>query len=153
GWRSVYPPEVFAEQMERIAIGFVGESLTASLAMRELCGGEEGAERLREEVMFAEVAGIHFQSVANQARFVTARTALAEARTASEAAALCEGLERILEDELGWARRLYGIRDSRIGFEASNQYYYVPLDLAEKVLNCRDLLDRWLPAERVKWGL
>ena len=43
--------------------------------------------------------------------------------------------------------------DSRIGFEASNQYYYVPLDLVEKVLNCRDLLDRWLPAQRAKWGL
>ena len=41
-------------------------------------------------------------------------------------------------------------RDSRIGFEASNQYYYVPLDLVEKVVNCRDLRDRWLPAQRTK---
>ena len=40
---------------------------------------------------------------------------------------------------------------SRIGFEASNQYYYVPVDLAEKILNCRDLLDRWLPAEKKRW--
>jgi hypothetical protein len=25
--------------------------------------------------------------------------------------------------------------------------YYRPIDLAEKILNCRDLLDRWLPAQ------
>ena len=48
------------------------------------------------------------------------------------------------------ARRLHSLqsRDSRLGFEASNQYYYVPVDLAEKVINCHDLLTRWLPAQR-----
>jgi hypothetical protein len=51
---------------------------------------------------------------------------------------------------MGLARRLHAIQsnDSHIGFEASNQYYYVPVDLAEKVINCQDLLTRWLPAER-----
>jgi hypothetical protein len=27
----------------------------------------------------------------------------------------------------------------------------VPLDLVEKIINCHDLLERWLPAERKKW--
>jgi hypothetical protein len=47
------------------------------------------------------------------------------------------------------ARRLHAIqtRDSRIGFEASNQYYYVPVDLAEKVIACHYLLEQWLPAQ------
>jgi len=44
-------------------------------------------------------------------------------------------------DRLAFALR----EDSRIGFEASNQYYYVPVDLMEKVLNCRDLLARTIP--------
>ena len=39
-----------------------------------------------------------------------------------------------------WAKQQKETRDSRIGFEASNQYYYVPLDLVEKVINCHDLL-------------
>ena len=39
-----------------------------------------------------------------------------------------------------------------MGFEASNHYYYVPLDLVEKMLNCRDLLGRWLPAQRTRWN-
>ena len=51
--------------------------------------------------------------------------------------------------------RLHAIqaRDSRIGFEATTQYYYVPVDLGEKVLNGRDLLDRWLPSERARWDV
>jgi hypothetical protein len=39
----------------------------------------------------------------------------------------------------------------RIGFEAANHYFFVPLDLVEKALNCRDLLERWLPEQRAKW--
>lgn len=39
------------------------------------------------------------------------------------------------------ARGLYRLasRDSRIGFEAANQYFYVPADLLEKIVNCRFL--------------
>jgi hypothetical protein len=50
-------------------------------------------------------------------------------------------------DELQLARRLYSLskNDSRIGFEASNQYHYLPLDLVEKVVNCQYVLKDWLP--------
>ena len=33
--------------------------------------------------------------------------------------------------------------DSRIGFEASNQYYYLPLDLVEKVIGSEEVLKRY----------
>ena len=57
---------------------------------------------------------------------------------------------RTLRNELALAKRLFVIqsRDSRIGFEATNHYFYVPADLIEKILICRDLLDRWLPGLR-----
>ena len=44
------------------------------------------------------------------------------------------------------ALRLWAIqrRDPRIGYEATNHYFYVPMDLAEKVLECAWLLDGWL---------
>ena len=32
--------------------------------------------------------------------------------------------------------------DSRIGYECSNHYFYLPHDLIEKVLCCRDVFDR-----------
>jgi hypothetical protein len=44
----------------------------------------------------------------------------------------------ILDEEFELARRLIEvvIRGSRIGFEASNHYYYTIADLKEKILNC-----------------
>jgi len=40
-------------------------------------------------------------------------------------------------------RRLFTLsqEDLRIGFEPSCQYFYLPLDLVEKVINCRWLLE------------
>ncbi len=53
-------------------------------------------------------------------------------------------MAEIARDEMELARRLYSIarRDSRIGYEATNHYYYRPLDVAEKVLNCEDVIRR-----------
>jgi hypothetical protein len=107
------------------------------------------AERraLARELNVADAATIHFQSVANQARFVRDRNALAKLKDTNGRLELRAALEKTVRDELALAKRLLAIqsRDSRIGFEATNQYYYVPADLVEKVVNCRDLLDKWLP--------
>jgi hypothetical protein len=140
-WRSVYPADIFIAQMDKVAAGF-----------------HEAAAKLKavpREAGIVEAAAIHFRSTANQARFVRVRRALAEAKTRDDAARELSTLSNILEREIELARALYRIQsgDSRIGFEASNQYYYVPEDLMEKVLNCRDLLERWIPAERAKWKL
>ena len=142
GWRASYPPEVFIQQFEKVADGF-DKSLAA---LRQASGGIlpalAPAQRLafERECRVAEAAAIHFRSVANQARFVLARRAAAA--KPPERATQRALMERVLQDELLLARRLHEIqsRDARIGFEASNQYYYVPVDLAEKVLNCRHLL-------------
>jgi hypothetical protein len=50
----------------------------------------------------------------------------------------------ILDEEIRLARSLYDLAasDSRIGYEASNHYYYTAQDLREKVLNCLDLRER-----------
>ena len=90
----------------------------------------------------AEACAIHFRSCANQARFILARQAAAAAVTAEGTAPHRAVMTEVLQQEIELARRLRAIqsRDSRIGFEASNQYNYVPVDLMEKVLNCRHLL-------------
>jgi len=141
-WRAVYPPEIFAGQLEKVADGF-------DRALAELRQGatgvklSEAAQRaLEDEGRVAEAAAIHFRSSANQARFVMARRVLSAGAPPADAARLRASLQRCLQEEIVLARRLHAIqsRDSRIGFEASNQYYYVPVDLGEKVLNCRYLL-------------
>lgn len=154
GWRMVYPAEAFIGQMEKVASGFEDAVAALRLAAEPYKKKLRSVERknLEGEIDVAEAAAIHFRTTANQARFVQARQALAALKSAEESAPLLDAMEKILMDEITLARRLHAIqsRDSRIGFEASNQYYYVGVDLAEKILNCRDLLDRWLPAQRKK---
>ena len=122
GWRAIYPADVFAAQLEKIAAGF--EAATAELH----AAVATPPPALAEELLFAEAAAIHFASVANQSRAVAARDAGDSAM-----------LRRLCEAEATLAIRLHALqsRDSRVGFEASNQYYYIPLDLVEKVINCR----------------
>lgn len=142
-WRAIYPPEIFVQQFEKVADGFdvaLAELKTALAQGRGATPSQQQA--LAGEGGVAEAAAIHFRSSANQARFVLARQAVASAKTAEAAAPERGAMAQVLKSELALARRLHEIqsRDSRIGFEASNQYYYVPVDLMEKVLNCRHLL-------------
>jgi hypothetical protein len=151
-WCGPWTPAAFAEQFEKIVAGWE-PGITALRQSLEVAPASHRAA-LEAELRVAEASVLHFASVANQTRFVAARNALSEAANANDATAHIDAMERLLQDELDIARRLHAIQsaDSRIGFESSNQYYYVPVDLAEKVLNCHDLLTRWLPAQREKWG-
>jgi hypothetical protein len=129
GWRGPYPAEVFADQFRKLSEGWME-------GVKDLADvpGESAAEDRR----LARAAGLHFASVSNQARFVLARTAGRR-----------DEMLRILDDEARLARELFDLtrEDSRIGFEASNQYYYTPLDLVEKVINC-EYLHRQLAGDR-----
>lgn len=155
GWRGQYPPEVFIGQFEKVADGFESALARLKQAAADIDSQLQPDERsaAAKEINVAETATLHFRSVANQSRFVWTRNSLAAAKSKEEAAPLLDALEKTLREEIESARRLYAIqmKDSRIGYEASNHYYYVPLDLAEKVLNCRDLLERWLPGQKTKW--
>ncbi len=146
GWRGPYPPEIFASQFEKVAQGWQPGLSELEAALQKT------PEHLRTEaagdLRLARAAAINFQSVANQARFVMARDTLAEAGDALEPEQrklhLAE-LRTALESEIDLARQLFTLtrEDSRIGFEPSCQYFYLPLDLVEKVLNCRWLLEFW----------
>lgn len=152
GWRAVYPPEVFISQFEKAASGFRAALAILKDAFAKKSKKLSTDQRLtaQRELSVGGAASLHFQSVVQQARFVLARRRLTAAGLAAEVQSACAELEKQLKAELEAARSLHAIQthDSRIGFEASNQYFYVPQDLAEKVLNCHDLLQRWLPAAR-----
>ena len=55
-----------------------------------------------------------------------------------------QSMQELIRQERDIARKLYDIvrRDSRIGFEASNHYYYTLNDLREKVLSCALMLEK-----------
>lgn len=123
-WASLYPPDVFLRQWRKVADGWA-EGLATLARARAIAP----SPALEAEQRVAEAAHLHFRSVANQVEFVLARGQdTARAR-------------ELLADEEALARRLFDLADadSRLGFEATNHYFYRPLDLVEKVLNCRDL--------------
>lgn len=145
GWRGPYPPEVFAGQFEKVAAGWA-EGLAALHAAAAVVPADR-RPLAESQLRVAAAAHAHLASVANQARFVMARQSLSGGEP-SERAAARDALRRIVADEIRLAKVLHGIvrDDSRIGFEASNHYYTVPLDLVEKVINCADVLARLEPA-------
>ena len=153
-WRAVYPPDVFIGQLEKVADGFDQTIAALCAETRGVVAGRAEKAALASEIGVAEACAVHYRSVAHQARFVAVRNQLRRADTSDQAAPLLDVLETTLKSEVALAVRLHAIqcRDSRIGFEAACQYLYVPMDLGEKVINCRYLLSHWLPSQRKRFG-
>jgi hypothetical protein len=146
-WRAVYPPEILAGQFEKIDAGW-REGLAFFQQAASKASERSGQTNLREDLVLAEAAGLHFRSVANQVRFILARDALLSgARNDAERQAASDAIKKIAAGEIQDAQQLFTLvcRDARIGFEASNHYYYLPLDLVEKVVNCEYVRNTWLP--------
>ncbi len=147
-WRAVYPAEVYVSQFEKVADGFERATGDFAQSFQDLAPKLPAVQRraIRDELNVAQAAAVHFRSVANQGRFYVLRKKLAGIKASSDKEAIVQEMYAILRDEIRLAQRLQAIQkaDSRIGFEASNQYYYVGMDLAEKILNCEDLLNRGL---------
>jgi hypothetical protein len=147
-WVSVYPVDVFASQFEKVAAGWQSglAALTAALAKTKT---DLQTANAKGDLRIAEAAYLHFKSVANQVRFTAARDALLREKLRKpEHDCQIKIMRETAAEELQLARRLYTLskNDSRIGFEASNQYHYLPLDLVEKAVNCDYVLKHWLPS-------
>ncbi len=130
-WRGVYPEEVFENQFRILTEGWA-KGLTILAEAKSGVRENEKAEFEELETM-ANAAFCHLRSSYQQIRFVRARNHGFD--RAAMAAAVKEELELTL--------RLYRIarRDSRIGFEASNHYFYSLNDLREKIVNCEYVLN------------
>ena len=138
-WRSIYPEEAFLGQMEKVRDGFVkGNAAFASLV--ETLDGPRQAAARRELGLFRAIEN-HFSAVCDQVRFVRARDRGDKAE-----------MRACARRELETAKRHLALvrADSRIGYECSNHYFYLPHDLIEKVLCCRDVSDRLDAAQTMK---
>ena len=144
GWRGPYPPKVFAEQFEKIVHGWAA----GLLDLEQAVDAATGKQRLNasSDLSVARAVYLHFASVANQVRFVLARDALIQATVGDERQQqLRKQIRRLAESEIGLARDLFTVtnQDSRIGYEASNHYFYLPRDLMEKVINCDYVIKKY----------
>jgi hypothetical protein len=136
-WAGAYPPEIAERQFRKMASMWKNglESLLEAFWLTP----PELRPNARFELDVAETCWHHFESVANQFEFYRLR---------ENATGNLERMRRIAEAEIALAVKQYHIarRNSAIGFEATNHYYYTPLDLVEKVLNCRYMIDRLMSA-------
>lgn len=149
GWRAVYPVEVLANQFEKLATGWKKGLPIFERALNETNTPVQHANAC-EDLRIAEAAYLHFKSVANQIRFTLARDALrSKSLNVNKRKNKIVDIKAIATDEIQLAKRLFTLsrKDSRIGFEASNHYYYFPLDLVEKVINCEYILNDWLTSQ------
>jgi len=146
-WRGPYPADVLADQFARVAFGWKDGLAHMRKAVREAPAAT--VADARAELRLSEAAQLHFRSVANQTRFTVARNSLLakdKSLSPDQRKALIQDMRQMALDEITVARRLFTLvqQDSRIAFEASNHYYYLPIDLVEKVLNCRYILEHVL---------
>ncbi|WP_158606611.1 glycoside hydrolase family 20 zincin-like fold domain-containing protein [Paenibacillus ginsengarvi] len=141
-WRSIYPENKFAAQFRKLSLGWKKGIVKLGKARRHV---PAGAERAFEDLMnAAEGAYYHFRSTYLQIAFVRCRDRMLKAKSAAVRDKERRSLLAIVEEELAIAKSLFALirRDSRIGFEASNHYFYTAQQLQEKVWNCLYVRDQ-----------
>lgn len=131
GWRSIYPEDVFVQQFRLLNEGWLRGLDILEEARPMLLPGE--LDEYNEIMTIAKASYCHFNSTYRQICFVRERD------NGHDAAAMAQ----IAKEEIGNAMALYEIarRDSRIGFEASNHYFYTLNDLREKIVNCEAIIE------------
>jgi hypothetical protein len=136
-WVKPYPHEIAQSQFQKMADLWKPGLQEMEKALSLMSGPQR--QEGQKELGIAETCYLHFQSVANQLKFYALRK---EMKAAASKRTHANEMIRLAEQEIELAKRLYTIarKDSTIGFEATNHYYYLPLDLAEKVLNCRQVI-------------
>ena len=150
-WSGPYPGPVFADQMRKCGQGF----LDGAVKLNEALQFSPDAKRVDAQNLarYAEVAGVNFLSVANQTRFILLRderNALlkelengADAEKEARVKELAAEMIPIAQTEIELAKRLRKacLEDSCVGFESTNQYWFVPNDLVEKIISCQDIIE------------
>ena len=129
-WRWTFSTDGFISQFEKTAAGFEAGSAKWNAAL-SLMSGPVRSAAARDGGLF-EAAALHFRSSADQARFVIARDAGDR-----------DGMLAAARRELETAKRFLPLvrADSRLGYECSNHYFFVPQDIREKIVIARLLTD------------
>jgi len=141
-WRAIYPAEVFEDQFMRLAKKW-RQGLELLHQAADLVD-ETGNAVFADLMNVSQAAYCHFQSTGLQARFVRLRNRWLKSTDPKGRKRYVDEMIQIIDEEIQVTKALYKIAscDSRIGYEASNHYFYTALDLQEKVVNCQYIKDQ-----------
>lgn len=124
-WKGAYPPAAVQSQMAALAARWAE-------GLRLLPPAINAESRLEHSI--ARTCHTHFESVANQLEFYLLRDSGApDARP--RMLALAQRERQLALQQFEVARN-----ESLIAYEASSHYYYTPIDLLEKVINCDQII-------------
>lgn len=145
-WCSVYPADVWISQMAKAAEGFGRGVEILKEAMQVV--DDEHRSKLENLYHRAEMVRIHLQSSAEQGRFVAARNDYYFARNNAVRKAHIEAMRQACaaQRELITDALKIVVRNSSIGYESSNHYFYLPIDLVESYISTLHI-EEWLNAE------
>ncbi len=117
-WTQPYPVDIYLSQYEKLLTEW---EKGLALLQGDFC------EKVCELMTFAKGAFAHFKSDYLQTKFAKLKRNRAENS---------EEIARLLYEEKANAQMLLNLlyKDGRIGFEASNHYYYTDRNLVEKII-------------------
>lgn len=154
-WRGAYPVDVFIDQMRKCGAGFLLGADALDEANRLAESNETDARSAHDkreaqrQARYARYAGRAYESVGRQARFIQIRDEIGVINASDrpdDAArdrlrSLREEMKTLVKEEIETTLETLALvcEDSRLGFESTNQYWYVPNDLVEKVVSCRHI--------------
>jgi hypothetical protein len=134
-WKGAYPAATVQELMTKLSKRWA-DGLAILEKLR--APGKEAAL----ELAVARTCQTHFESTANQVEFYLLRDEAPPAPVTRQKQ-IRSRMVALVERERELALKQYAVarEESLIGYEASNHYYYTPIDLLEKVLNCDNVLE------------
>ena len=131
-WTEPYPIDVYLSQYEKL-LKLWKEGLSALAGIQT----KEKTSKTEELRLYSETAYAHFYSDYLQTRFSVLKNNAKKNRVE---------IEEVLRESLQNAKKLIWLmhRDAKIGFEASNHYFYTDRNLVEKILNVQFLQEKRL---------
>ena len=132
-WRNMYSEDIFEEQFKKLTTQWKA-GLDCLEEARSLIENSKELQEFEEIYVNAVASYCHLNSTYLQICFVRARdNGFDKVR-----------MIKVAKEEIQMAKTLFDIvrKDSRIGFEASNHYYYTLNYLAEKVITCQYIIDQ-----------
>ena len=134
-WRIIYPIDVWYGQMSKCAEGF--EKGVSLLKKAYKIAKGDVKKRVWEQLNRTEAIRIHLQSSAEQGRFFEARNLYLKEKDSAKKAEYKEVMRKACEAEIKLIKDMMPVMsaDSKIAYESSNHYFYIPSDLGEAYLS------------------
>lgn len=138
-WTQPFGPKIVADLFEKMASGWNAGLKELEGLMNDVPASQR--HQVAKDIGVCRAIGLYFRSIANQVRFHASRqhwkTSLAGLNT----------MKLLVKDEITAARQFLEVcsQDSRLGFEASLGYLYLPLDIREKLVACQYVIEKQIP--------